>query len=101
MQYVNEIPDAPYEIRIYRGADGEFTIYEDAGDGYEYEHGAFALIRLIWDDKRGELVVEKRQGSFKGMVETREYNFVFISNTNRITKKAIYTGNLLRVSPKE
>jgi len=101
MQYVDEIPDAPYEIRIYRGADGEFTIYEDAGDGYEYEHGAFALIRLIWDDKRGELVVERRQGSFKGMVETREYNFVFISNTNRITKKAIYTGNLLRVSPKE
>ncbi len=101
MQYVDEIPDAPYEIRIYQGADGEFTIYEDAGDGYEYEHGAFALIHLIWDDKKGELVVEKRQGSFKGMVEAREYNFVFISNTNRITKKAIYTGNLLRVSPKE
>ncbi len=46
IQYLNEILNAPYEIRIYRGADTKFTIYEDAGDTYHYEQDEFALINL-------------------------------------------------------
>ncbi|CAF2777685.1 unnamed protein product [Rotaria sp. Silwood2] len=46
MQYVNEVPDAAYEIRIYRGDDANFMIYEDAGDTYDYEQGAFAFINV-------------------------------------------------------
>jgi len=98
MQYVDEIRDAPYEIRIYQGADGEFTIYEDAGDGYEYERGAYALIRLTWDDKRGELLIGERQGRFDGMVESREYKLVFISDHGRTTKTVRYSGKAMKVS---
>ncbi len=44
MQFVDQVPNAAYEIRVYRGADVEFTLYEDAGDGYEYENGACAFV---------------------------------------------------------
>lgn len=98
MQYVDEVPDAPYEIRIYRGADCQFTIYEDAGDGYDYERGAYALIPLTWDDERGELLIGERQGRFDGMVELREYNLVFISDRGRVTKTVRYAGQTMKVS---
>lgn len=98
MQYVDEIPDAPYEIRIYQGADGRFTIYEDAGDGYDYEQGAYALIPMTWDDKRGELLIGERQGRFDGMVESREYNLVFISEHSRVSKTVRYAGQAMKVS---
>jgi alpha-D-xyloside xylohydrolase len=32
LQSANEKPADPIELRIYRGADGHFTIYEDEGD---------------------------------------------------------------------
>ena len=64
MQFVDEIPDAPYEIRIYRGADGRFALYEDAGDNYDYETGGFAIVRFFWDDDRGELVIGRSPGQF-------------------------------------
>jgi len=45
-QYATEAPDAPYEIRVYPGADATFTIYEDDNETYEYEKGQHATIRL-------------------------------------------------------
>lgn len=50
-QFTGEQPDAPYTIKIYPGADADFEIYEDAGDGYAYEKKAFATYRLHWNDK--------------------------------------------------
>ena len=36
VQYANEKTD-PIEIRIYPGADGEFILYDDEKDNYNYE----------------------------------------------------------------
>ena len=99
MQYTDEIPDVPYEIRIYRGASGKFVLYEDAGDTYDYEHGAFALVTLSWDDERGELVISRREGGFPSLVVSREYHLVFISESGRTTKTVLYTGTEIKISP--
>ncbi len=48
-------PEEPYDVVICRGDDGEFTLYEDSGDGYGYESGDFAMTRIIYDDMSGEL----------------------------------------------
>ena len=54
----------PIDIRIYPGADGDFTLYEDEGDNYDYEHGAYSVIPLHWDDKASTLTVgERREAS--------------------------------------
>jgi len=98
MQFVDEHPAAPYEIRVYRGADGAFTLYEDAGDGYDYERGAFALVEFSWDEVRGELTIGSRRGSFPGLVVSREYCLVFISGSGRETRTVNYSGGELKIS---
>lgn len=52
LQYADQQPAGKLEIHVYPGADGAFACYEDAGDGYEYEQGAYAVTRLAWDDAR-------------------------------------------------
>ena len=39
-------PADPIELRVYRGADGDFTLYEDENDNYNYEKGVYATIPL-------------------------------------------------------
>ena len=78
-QYAAQDPAAPIELRIYPGADGDFTLYEDEGDSYDYEAGAFATVALHWDDAAGRLVIGARQGSFPGMVGERVFRVVVVS----------------------
>ena len=47
-------PD-PIELRIYAGAPGKFTLYEDQGDSYNYERGAYSETPIQWDDRAGRL----------------------------------------------
>ncbi len=98
MQYVDEIPDAPCEIRVYRGADGSFALYDDAGDGYDYEQGAYAVVTVAWDEAGGELTLAAREGGFPGLVQEREFRIVAVSATGREKKIVRYKGAALRVS---
>lgn len=97
MQYVDEVRDAPYEIRVYTGADAEFALYEDAGDGYGYEHGKHAFIRMRWHQPQAELVIEKREGKFAGMMEARDYLIVFVMPKGSYERVLRYTGEEVRV----
>ncbi len=38
-------------VRIYPGADADFSLYLDDGDTYAYEHGDYRLTHLHWDEK--------------------------------------------------
>ena len=55
LQYADQVPEGPMELRVYPGADADFTLYEDAGDGYGYEDGAYTLTRFHWDDTKKTL----------------------------------------------
>ncbi len=59
MQYVDEVK-GEYEVRVYCGGEGKFTLYDDAGDGYGYEMGEYTAVRLAFD---GVDVVEEVQGN--------------------------------------
>lgn len=97
MQFVDEMPGAPYEIHVYCGADAEFELYEDAGDGYDYESGAFALIRLEWSEIRRTLTIAARVGGFPSMVHQREYRIVFISAAHVKKRFVTYAGERLQI----
>lgn len=100
VQHTGEKPGAPLELRIYPGADGSFTLYEDEGDGYAYEKGAYATVKMTWNDGTRRLVLEDRQGSYAGMPESRVFNIVTVSGQNgagadeagHFTKTAEYRG---------
>jgi alpha-D-xyloside xylohydrolase len=72
----------PIDLRIYAGADGDFTLYEDEGDSYAYEHGAYSVIPIHWDDKAQRLTIGDRHGSFPGMLEYRTFRVVRVTEAN-------------------
>jgi alpha-D-xyloside xylohydrolase len=42
-------------LRIYTGADSNFTLYQDDGTTYAYEEGKADLTHLRWADASGKL----------------------------------------------
>src|SRR5262249_1028527 len=79
LQYTGEKTADPITLRVYAGADGAFTLYEDSGLDYGYEKGAFATIPLRWNDARRTLTIGRRTGSFPGMLSTRRVEVVLVS----------------------
>ena len=76
MQYVGEKTWDNLELRIYPGADGDFTLYEDEGDGYNYEKGIYTTITFHWNDKTRTLTIGERKGEYPGMLKTRQFTIV-------------------------
>ncbi len=68
----------PVELRIYTGADADFALYEDEGDSYNYEHGAYSVIPIHWDDRAKTLTLADRNGSFPGMLKDRTFHIVVV-----------------------
>lgn len=74
VQYTSEKKWNDLDICIYPGANGEFTLYEDEFDNYDYEKGAFTSIRFTWDDANRTLTISDRNGSYPGMLKNRRFN---------------------------
>ena len=96
------------QLRIYPGADGEFVLYEDEGDSYRYEQGAYSTIRMRWDDAAQVLTIGSRNGSFEGMHHQRTFDLVLVSEqrgggidlSNVVNKRVVYDGTERRISLK-
>jgi alpha-D-xyloside xylohydrolase len=84
IEYATQDPAGAIELRIYRGADGSFDLYEDAGDGYEYQKGQHAVIPIRWNDGSSSLTIGSRQGSFPGMIEDRKFRVVLVASEHGI-----------------
>jgi alpha-D-xyloside xylohydrolase len=84
IEYANEDPNGPIELRIYRGADGTFKLYEDSGDSYAYAQGQHAVIPIRWDDAGGELTIGAREGSYPGMAAERQFRVVLVGKDHGV-----------------
>lgn len=73
VQHTGEQPEAMLLLKVYPGQDGSFTLYEDEGDTYHYENGAYSMIEMSWDDTNRRLTIGPRIGSFPGMPEHRQF----------------------------
>lgn len=91
VQFATEKKWDNLEIRVYEGADGEFTLYEDENDNYNYEKEMYSSIRFYWNNKLKTLTISDRKGSFSGMLNERKFNIVFVSKNkgtgNELTQK--------------
>jgi alpha-D-xyloside xylohydrolase len=67
------------EIRVYEGANGSFTLYEDENDNYNYEKGAYSTIIFSWNNSKNELTISDRKGTFNGMLANRKFNIVRVA----------------------
>ena len=96
VQYATEQPEAPYEIRVYPGADAKFTIYEDDNETYAYEKGQHAVYDLVWTEAKHTLTVGARRGSFPGLVAKRELRIVLMAERQE-PRAASAPGNVKTV----
>ncbi|MDP4179708.1 MAG: glycoside hydrolase family 31 protein [Bacillota bacterium] len=78
IQYASQSID-PLEIRIYKGQNGAFTLYEDEGDTYNYESGKYSQIKFTWNESTQKLTIGARSGSYTGMPTNRTFNIVWVS----------------------
>ena len=105
IEYATQDAGGPIELRIYRGADGAFDLYDDSGDGYGYEHGEHSVTRLKWEDASGTLTLGTREGAYPGLPEKRTFRVVLVGKgqggggetTTKIDKEFVYEGRELRV----
>jgi alpha-D-xyloside xylohydrolase len=106
-EWATEKPADPIELRIYRGANGDFTLYEDENDNYNYEKGTYATIAMHWNDASHTLTIGDRQGQFPGMLQNRSFHIVFVREnhgvgvnpTDEPDKVVQYSGKQVTVAP--
>jgi alpha-D-xyloside xylohydrolase len=79
LQYADEKAADPITLRVYAGADGRFTLYEDDGASFGYERGQSARIPLQWDEAAHTLTFGARAGSYPGLLATRTFRVVLIT----------------------
>jgi alpha-D-xyloside xylohydrolase len=82
IQYTGEKSNDTLEIRIYRGANATFSLYEDEGDSYNYEKGKYTVIPFKWNEQLKQLTIGDLQGSYNGHLQKRMFNIVFVSEGN-------------------
>lgn len=87
VQYSNEKPWDNLEIRVYPGADGSFTLYEDEGDNYNYEKGKYSQIKFVYNDGSHTLIICSRKGSFKGMLRKRRFRVLLINKNSSLSEQ--------------
>ena len=93
VQFAEEKRWDDLEIRVYKGADGTFVLYEDEFDNYNYEKGAYSEISFVWNDKTRKLTIGKRKGDYPGMIDRRRFRIELIEpgNTNEV-RSVNYSG---------
>ncbi len=89
-QYTGEKVSGPTTIKIYPGADGKFTMYEDDGISQQYLEGIGRWTTFRWNDKSRKLTIfpDAPEGAVNLPV-SRE--LVIEKVTGSVTKKVKYT----------
>lgn len=100
IQHTKEQQADNLTIRVYTGANGEFTIYEDEGTNYNYEKDSFATIELKYNETSKTLSIGAVKGQYKDMPNERKLSIIFISQDGKISKttELNYTGIATQVA---
>jgi alpha-D-xyloside xylohydrolase len=107
------LADAGADLRlvVFPGADGSYILYEDEGDGWAYETGAYTRTNLKWIDADSTLVIGATDGAYPAMPTVRRVRATRISpdsgwHTDTVERRAIeyhnrHTNIELRQSPEQ
>lgn len=105
IEYADQKPDDPIELRVYTGADGLFALYSDEGDDYDYERGADAIIPLKWSQADQTLTIGDRVGSYPGMPGEIRFHIVWVAPNHgtgegveeRPDRTVVYNGTAVSI----
>lgn len=94
VQYTGEKKWDNLTLCVYPGENGNFTLYEDEGDNYNYENGAYTEIPMTWNNTNNTLTIGTRKGHYNGMLEKRQF---IVKTTDGKSKTVTYTGKKVKV----
>lgn len=94
VQYTGEKKWDNLTLCVYPGENGNFTLYEDEGDNYNYENGAYSEIPMTWNDANNTLTIGARKGQYNGMLEKRQF---IVKTMDGKSKTVTYTGKKVKV----
>lgn len=83
VQYATEKPWEHLELKVYTGANGNFVLYEDEFDNYNYEKGTYTEIPFTWKDTSRKLVIGARKGTYEGMLKNRKFTVTLQDGTQK------------------
>lgn len=83
------------EIKVFPGANGTFSLYEDEGDNYNYTKGQYTVIPMTYDNGKHTLTIGGRQGSYNGMLTDRRFTVVNAATGQKQTVD--YNGSEVKV----
>ena len=94
VQYATEKPWDHLELKVYAGANGNFILYEDEFDNYNYEKGAYTEIPISWNNTSRKLTIGARKGAYEGMLKNRKFTVTLQDGTQ---KNVDYNGKAISV----
>lgn len=94
VQYTGEKKWDNLTLCVYPGENGNFTLYEDEGDNYNYENGAYTEIPMTWNDANNTLTIGACKGQYNGMLEKRQF---IVKTMDGKSKTVTYTGKKVKV----
>jgi alpha-glucosidase (family GH31 glycosyl hydrolase) len=96
-QYTTQPRTEPTTLRIYGGADGQYTLYEDDGISQDYLKARGTWTRITWNDRTKQLTIEP--GAPKGAtnVDARRV-FKLLLLPEGTMREVTYSGVRVRTS---
>lgn len=69
------MPAGHMEVLVFPGESNNFTLYEDEGEGFAYENGAFVKTRftLDWQPQRSVFTIHSAEGDISVIPQKRQY----------------------------
>jgi len=90
-QYTNEVVNEPMTVKVYSGADGKYTMYEDDGNSQDYLKGKATLTNFSWNDKTKKLSIQPDPSKqYQSLPVKHEFNIQLIPSGE--IKKISYSG---------
>ncbi len=96
-QYTSQKVEEPREIKVYRGADGSFILYEDDGISLDYLNNKNIFhTEFIWDDNTESLTIKPQSNGGTELYKARKFRIVVLPSGE--TKIVHYRGKPVKVS---
>ena len=78
LNFSPELNEAGCPDKVSLSLQDLVELYEDEGDSYNYEKGAFTQIRFHWDDATRTLTIADRKGAYDGMLKKRTFRILVV-----------------------
>lgn len=97
LEYATQKSLNPFEIHIYPGCDTTFCLYEDDGDGWDYEKGRYNRIIICWEEASRQMTIDGCEYVFPQGIQGRE--LLAVKHGEKIIQRRFtYCGEKIKIT---